>query len=76
MPDIIEFLSIVRWPGAIVVATAFVFASVLVWAVFIKLNPSICKFCGQRTANPSCPDCAEPRPLGTMTTYRSEGSHP
>lgn len=33
MTDIIEFLSVVNWPGALIVAAAFIFASVLVWKV-------------------------------------------
>ncbi len=31
MTDIIEFLATVNWPGALIVAAAFVFAAVLVW---------------------------------------------
>lgn len=33
MQDIIEFLSIVNWPGALIVAGAFLFLSVTIWRV-------------------------------------------
>lgn len=33
MTDIIQFLVTVNWPGAIIVAGAFIFAAALVWKV-------------------------------------------
>lgn len=33
MTDILQFLSTVNWPGALIVAGAFVFAAALIWKV-------------------------------------------